>query len=214
MTKVFGVGWAKTGTTTLGKCFEILGYDHQSLELELVKDIAAGDLSRIMALAETKETFEDWPWALLYKELDQAFPGSRFVLTKRKPGSWIRSYANMLANQGHASPEMNETRRALYGLPFPGVSEAQLLARYEQHNAEVEACFQERPDDLLVVDWEETDEWKVLCAFLGRDVPDQPFPRANEGSYFTGLSLARARNSLGKVYRYLRNKTFRRTTPS
>ena len=26
MTKVFGVGWAKTGTTTLGKCFGILGY--------------------------------------------------------------------------------------------------------------------------------------------------------------------------------------------
>ena len=39
MSKVFGVGWAKTGTTTLGECFKILGFDHQSQNLELVKDI-------------------------------------------------------------------------------------------------------------------------------------------------------------------------------
>ena len=81
MAKVFGIGWAKTGTTTLGDCFKILGFDHQSQDLGLVKDIGQGDLSQIMALAEQKETFEDWPWIILYKELDEAFPGSRFVLT-------------------------------------------------------------------------------------------------------------------------------------
>lgn len=61
MGKVFGIGWAKTGTTILGKCFEMLGFDHQSRDLELLKDIGEGDLSRIMRLVDKKETFEDRP---------------------------------------------------------------------------------------------------------------------------------------------------------
>jgi hypothetical protein len=98
MNKIFGIGWAKTGTTTLGKCFEILNLDHQSQNLGLVKDIGKGDLSRIMMLAEKKEAFEDWPWIILYKELDRAFPDSRFVLTKRNPEKWIREF---LRKSGH-----------------------------------------------------------------------------------------------------------------
>ncbi|WP_051078113.1 sulfotransferase [Marinobacter gelidimuriae] len=149
----------------------------------MVKDIGEGDLSRIMALADKKETFEDWPWIILYEELDRAFPDSRFILTKRQHEKWIQSYKNMLANQGDASKELNEIRRILYGLPFPDVSESQLVERYEKHNAEVEYYFRDRPKDLLIINWEEGDEWKELCDFLGKDVPIKPFPHANKGSY-------------------------------
>jgi len=183
MTKIFGIGWAKTGTTTLGKCFEILGFDHQSQVLGFVKDLGKGDLSRIMTLAGEKETFEDWPWIVLYKELDRAFPDSRFVLTKRNPGRWIRSYRNMLAREGDASEELNEIRRILYGLPFPHVSEAQLIERYENHNSDVEDYFRDRPEVLLVVNWEQGSGWKELCNFLGRQVPHEPFPHCNKGEY-------------------------------
>jgi hypothetical protein len=55
MTKIFGIGWAKTGTTTLGNCFKILGFDHQSQDLGLVKDVQKGALSRIMTLAEKRK---------------------------------------------------------------------------------------------------------------------------------------------------------------
>jgi hypothetical protein len=183
MTKVFGIGWAKTGTTTLGECFEILGLDHQSQNLDLVKDIGKGDLSRIMMLAEKKESFEDWPWIILYKELDRAFPDSRFVLTKRNPEKWIQSYKNMLGNLGDASEELNEIRRILYGLPFPLVSDAQLIERYEKHNSEVENYFRDRPKDLLIVDWEQGSGWKDLCEFLGKNLPNEPFPHSNKGKY-------------------------------
>lgn len=183
MNKIFGIGWAKTGTTTLGKCFKILGFDHQSQNLRLVKDIEKGDLSRIMALAENRDTFEDWPWIILYKELDQAFPGSKFVLTKRKPEKWIRSYKNMLAKQGDAPEELNEIRRVLYGLPFPNVSESQLIERYETHNSDVECYFLSRPGDLLVVDWEEGNGWNEVCEFLEKDIPSVPFPHVNKGAY-------------------------------
>ena len=181
MTKIFGIGWAKTGTTTLGECFKILGFNHQSKDFELVKDVGKGHLSRIMALAEKKDTFEDWPWIILYKELDNAFPDSRFVLTKRKPEKWIRSYKNMLVRQGDASEELNEIRRILYGLPFPHVSESQLIERYVKHNTEVESYFRDRSKDLLIVDWEEVSGWKALCEFVEKDIPSEPFPHANKG---------------------------------
>jgi len=44
--------------------------------MNLAHDIAKGDLSRIMALAKEKDTFEDWPWIILYRDLDQAFPAA------------------------------------------------------------------------------------------------------------------------------------------
>lgn len=183
MNKVFGIGWARTGTTTLGACFQILGYDHQGQKLNLVRDIPTGDLSRILSLAEKKESFDDWPWIILYRDLDAAFPGSRFVLTIREPENWLRSYQNMLRNQGRASARVNEQRRILYGLPFPDVTEDDLLQRYMRHNREVLDYFYDRPDDLLVLDWEKRSGWDELCAFLGKEIPDKPFPHAHRSGY-------------------------------
>ena len=196
MTKIFGIGWAKTGTTTLGNCFRILGFDHQSQDLSLVTDIGKGDLSRIIALAKKKETFEDWPWIILYKELDEAFPGSRFVLTKRKSEKWIASYKNMLGNASEASEELNEIRQILYGLPFPKVSESQLIERYEKHNTEVERYFRDRSKDILTIDWERGNGWKELCEFLEKDIPNEPFPHANKGKYKETSTIAQLRKLL------------------
>jgi hypothetical protein len=201
MNKVFGIGWAKTGTTTLGKCFEILGYNHQPQRLDLAANLTTGDLSEIMKIAERKDTFEDWPWLLLFKEFDQAFPGSRFVLTQRTPERWIKSYLNMLQNQGEASEELNEVRKILYGLPFPEVTETQLVARYQQHNCDVMDYFRERPNDLLVVDWEKEDGWDRLCGFLNHEVPDMPFPHANRGKYKNNSLLTKIKKTIATLKR-------------
>lgn len=180
--KVFGVGWAKTGTTSLGECFDILGYRHTAGRLDLVDHLETGDLDPILTEAERFDAFEDWPWLLLFRELDAAFPGSRFVLTTRRPEPWLRSYRGMLARQGEADETLTRRRRVLYGLPFPEVDDAQLLERVARHEREVQAHFADRPDDLLVVDWEQGDGWQQLCGFLGLPVPDAPFPHANRGT--------------------------------
>ena len=183
MQKIFGIGWAKTGTTTLGACFRIFGYNHQSQDLSLVPAIGRGDVSQAISVARGKDSFEDWPWIVLYQELDRAFPGSKFILTRRDSASWLKSYTNMLANQDEASVEMNEIRRILYGLPFPNVTPDALVARYEQHNLAVQTYFRGRAETLLVVDWSANDGWRELCSFLGRLVPSDPFPHANRGIY-------------------------------
>jgi hypothetical protein len=191
--KVFGIGWAKTGTTTLGECLRLLGYDHQGQDLDLAEDLGRGDLSRILARVAQKESFEDWPWIVLYRELDAAVPGSRFVLTTRDPARVVASYRNMLRAPQANGARLDAIRRVLYGLPFPDVTDAQIRARYERHNADVRAHFRDRPGDLLVVNWERGDGWEALCAFLGHPVPAAPFPHANRGRYGSQRPGLRAR---------------------
>ena len=188
--KVFGIGWAKTGTTTLGVCFEMLGLSHQGPDLSLVHDLRSGDLSRIIGVASRSQAFEDWPWPVLFREMDEAFPGSVFILTVRSPQRWLQSYRTMLASQGVATREMNEMRSILYGLPFPDVSDGQLLDRFNAHNTAVRRYFRSRPNDLLVVDWETGCGWREVCGFLGMEIPRRPFPWANRGVHQTHAGSA------------------------
>lgn len=177
--KVFGIGWAKTGTTTLGQCFRTLGYDHQSQNLALIERMMRGSLERAMQIAREKQSFEDWPWPLLYRELDAAFPGSRFVLTTRDVGRWLASYRAMLTAEGAPTPQMASIREFIFGFDVSTASDGELKSRFCGHNAEVRDYFRHRPSDLLVVDWERGDGWRELCAFLEVAVPDEPFPHLN-----------------------------------
>lgn len=181
--KIFGIGWAKTGTTTLGGCMQILGFNHTSQNLSLVEDLKTGDFSRIMQIAAGFDSFEDWPWLLLFKELDAQFPQSRFILTIRDPESWLKSYRNMLRSQGSPTDRINDIRSVLYGLPFPNVTDAQLLDRFHRHNLDVKEYFRSRSSDLLIVDWEMGHGWNELCSFLSMEIPQLPFPHANRGVY-------------------------------
>ena len=183
MNKVFGIGWAKTGTTTLASCFKILGYNHQTQDLKLTLDLEKNDFSRIFASVDAHDTFEDWPWLLLYKELDTQYPNSKFIMTTREQTGWVKSYKNMLKTQGKASGHMNKIRTILYSLPFPNVTEEQLIARYDKHVADVKEYFKDRPNDLLILNWKNGDGWKEICEFLGKEIPTEPFPHANKGDY-------------------------------
>jgi hypothetical protein len=177
--KVFGIGWAKTGTTTLGRCFEILGYNHQSQNLSLVPQVVLSDFKKTLRIAGSKESFEDWPWPLVYREMDAAFPGSLFVLTTRVPENWISSYRAMLAAQGLQTPYLRDIRCQLFGMDPVTASDEELVARYMRHNIDIMEYFESRSEQLLVVDWEAGDSWEKLCQHLKAPLPDVPFPHLN-----------------------------------
>ena len=173
--KVFGIGLNKTGTTTLAECLKHLGYRHTTSNLELTRCVENGDLAPVFRYADSYDSFEDWPWPLVYRELDQRFPGSKFILTRRRDAAtWLRSLKTHALLTGPT-----EFRRIAYGYAVPQGHEAEHLARYETHNAEVCRYFRDRPGDFLEVCWEEGAGWNELCSFLGRQVPDIPFPHAN-----------------------------------
>ena len=201
--KIFGIGWAKTGTTTLGKCFEHLGYSHTSTDLNLLRTIMTGDLNLARCRANEFETFEDWPWPLLFKEVDQWFPGSKFVLTIRNPDKWMQSYQKMIKRQ-RARADIATIRKYIYGASQLKDNEATYVARYQKHNTDVCDYFKNRPGDLLVIDWENGAGWKELCDFLNHTIPEIPFPHENKGNWFHAKASnwkQRLRGSLKNISR-------------
>ncbi len=171
--KAFGIGFHKTGTTTLSRALRILGYEVAGPFGVQDESIADTALERALATAADYDAVQDNPWPLLYGELDEAFPDSKFILTVRDTDRWLASVVN------HFGGKSTPMRRWIYGPGDPVGNEALYRDRYERHNAEVAQYFAERPNDLLVLDIAGGDGWDELCEFLGAPVPDEPFPHAN-----------------------------------
>jgi Sulfotransferase domain/N-terminal domain of galactosyltransferase len=183
-TRIFGIGLHKTATNSLNTALGLLDYD--SVHWRSPKKARA--IWREMRKAGRSWTLEqhyatcDLPIPLLYRELDKAYPGSKFILTVRSDGKWLASVQN------HWSRELNpwrstwdtdcfthEIHRELYGrTEFDG---AVFLDRYRRHNAEVKAYFTSRADDLLVLDVDRGHGWPELCGFLGKPIPAVPYPK-------------------------------------
>jgi len=171
--KVFGIGFHKTATTSLATALRSLGY--RVTGPNGVRDPSIARSARPLAfrLAERFDAFQDNPWPILYGDLDERFPGSRFVLTVRQSDEWIRSVVR------HFGAESTPMREWIYGVGAPLGNEVTYLARYEGHNQAVREHFRERPEALLVMRITAGDGWERLCPFLGEAVPDMPFPHVN-----------------------------------
>lgn len=176
--KVFGIGLNKTGTTTLGKCLRDLGYRHSSYDLALLEQVRSGDFRDLINVVESHEAFEDWPYPLVFDQLDVLYPGSRFILTRRRsPQVWLRS---LEAHSLRTDPyEGTRTRTLAFGWPFPQLNPEAHIGFYEAHLARVRHYFRHRPQDLLEICWEEQPSWEPLCSFLGHPVPSHPLPHCN-----------------------------------
>jgi len=181
--KVFGIGMPKTGTTTLGQCLRALGYNlHEPAwpdRMALLEDWIRGDRDSLRAAVEAHDAFEDIPWCLAFRWLDEEFPGSRFVLTRRRdPERWLASVKPWSIRH---SPDLRRSRELLYGYDYPQGHEKVYLDRYVRSLDEVRAYFRGR-DDLVEVCWDEGHGWDELCPFLGAGVPQWSFPNANSAS--------------------------------
>lgn len=171
--KVFCIGFHKTGTTSMGAALETLGYRVAGPFGVHDPDIRSYALRRALEIAAHCDAAQDNPWPLFYRQLDERFPGSRFVLTVRDPQRWIESVS------GHFGEQSTPMREWIYGAGSPLGNEEAYLARFERHRREVSDYFADRPEDLLVMDLEAGHGWPRLCAFLGCDPPGPPFPHAN-----------------------------------
>ena len=95
-TKVFCIGRNKTGTTSLKTALSDLGYrvgDQRQAE-KLIEHWRDRDFGPIIEYCRSAEAFQDVPFSLpfTYVALDQAFPGSKFILSVRDPDDWYESY--------------------------------------------------------------------------------------------------------------------------
>ncbi len=133
-------------------------------------------VSRGLAIAETVDAVQDMPWPLLYRELDEAFPDAKFILTVRNEDAW---WASILGHFGRSSDVMQQL---VYGADSgaPLGNERRYRRVYRNHNTKVRDYFAGRSGKLLEIDFSGPVSWGPLCDFVGKPVPCQLFPKSNQ----------------------------------
>ncbi len=172
--KIFGVGFHKTATTSLGAALELLGQRVCGPVGYRKPDIAETLRETAFEVVDDYDAFHNNPWSILFKELDERYPDSQFILTKRDSTKWINSVVK------HFGAESTPMRELIYGRGHgaPKGNEALYVDIYERHNADVIEYFKNR-GKLLVMDVTAGDGWEKLCAFLGQPIPEVAFPYLN-----------------------------------
>jgi hypothetical protein len=156
----------------------LLGYrsDHFSTHLLRLEN---GELSLDMHRAELYDALTDITAALFFRQLDERFPGSKFVLTMRNADDWLRSCRQHFPplEPGvwpYADAKVLVLRQRVYASRT--FDSDRFLAAYHAHAEAVRKHFASRPESLLVFDVCSGDGWGPLCAFVGKPEPPISFP--------------------------------------
>jgi hypothetical protein len=164
----WGIGLARTGNTSFCAALRSLGYDPvvQDPSFDALRSLPGGSGNTVV---------------LHFKYLDYVFPGSKFVMTTRSLGDWLRSMAR--AQESSARPIDGQhgriaRRMAIY--EHVGYDGPTLSASFERQHADVRRYFAKRPQDLLELDATAGQGWESLCPFIGVAVPLHAYPRLNQ----------------------------------
>lgn len=192
--EVIGAGLGRTGTLTLKLALERLGFDpchHMTEVLASPEQVAfwnrAADDEDVdwEELYGTYRATVDWPGCHFYARLAEAYPAAKVVLSKRDPERWYDSMSETILKSMEMMGLKDETPDT-HPMRFGGViiaertfggdfSRENVIAAFERHNAEVRSRI---PAERLL-EFEASQGWEPLCAFLGVPVPDEAFPRTN-----------------------------------
>lgn len=203
--EVIGAGFGRTGTASLKAALEILGYEktHHMFEVMGNKEqmrkwhaIAAASADQVDwdSVYEGYRAAVDFPTASYWRELSFHYPQAKLILTTRSTQSWWQSASETIIAIGKAPPawarslvppirrNVEMTDGTVWNRMFDGRQQDEAHAKhvFETHNAKVMATIP--PERLLV--YEVKEGWGPLCAFLGKPVPDEPFPHVNDTAAF------------------------------
>ncbi|WP_394200849.1 sulfotransferase [Shewanella waksmanii] len=190
--KIFCVGFNKTGTTSLKVAIESLGFkvgDQKRAAILASSNWAKRDFGKVIDYCQSADAFQDAPFSFpyTYQAMDMAFPRSKFILTIRNSSeewysSLIRFHGKLYAS-GKVPPNKSdlinannwlykgrpwEMNRALFMSPEDEPYKKDVLIKaYENHNYAVQDYFRHRPADLLVLNVSEAQALEKLVRFLG-----------------------------------------------
>lgn len=194
--RVIGSGFGRTGTRSLKEALEILGFGpcHHMEEVfahpgqvPVWGDIIGGNHQRLAEVYAGYGSQVDWPGAHVWRQAAAVFPDAKVLHSTRPVESWWKSYAGTIGKLAmvYTSMPMPPHIRAMMDVMAPAIRDATFGGSPDDHDVAV-AAFHARerevraaipPERLLVYDVAEG--WGPLCAFLGRPVPDTPFPHRN-----------------------------------
>eukprot|EP00930_Biecheleria_cincta_P045332 TRINITY_DN31254_c0_g1_i1.p1 TRINITY_DN31254_c0_g1~~TRINITY_DN31254_c0_g1_i1.p1 ORF type:complete len:290 (-),score=50.23 TRINITY_DN31254_c0_g1_i1:275-1045(-) len=223
--EVIGAGLPRTGTQSLKKAFDILGYKCGHMESLMEEKMILEPWYRFIVKGQPMDWEQlypkqgynavvDYPAAAHYKELVTAFPNAKVILSVRDVKGWIPSWEALITTFsrlfywfmlpfarciGWRHPIMfwETTTTLVHKMPHSGFYHIQgnpatafgwgewvkfddeaSRRFFEEHNAAVKEFVPK--NRLLVFDVREG--WEPLCAFLGKPIPDVPFPCTNSGT--------------------------------
>lgn len=201
--QIIGPGFGRTGTKSTKDALELLGFGpcHHMYEVlsnpPQVAHWQAINEGRPVDYAQVFDGYRsqiDWPGAHVWRELAEAFPEAKVLLTVRPEETWYRSYSKTIGKlftvyksmelPPHVRDMLDATTGFLMRDTFDGPPQDKqvALAAYRQRTQDVKAALP--PERLLIFDV--ADGWEPLCRFLNVPVPETPFPHQNVREDFWG----------------------------
>ncbi len=208
--RLIGAGLPRTASLSQKVALEMLGVEPCYHMVNVLADLDEARLWRRALEGERPwdEVFDgfqatvDWPGSYFYKELIEAYPDAKVLLSVRDADAWARSmretiwglfYGDMLTRdlssarcrvdpQWYGYIQMMEEMWRRSGLMAGGerTTPEAMKAAMARFNQEVQATV---PAGRLLV-WSAGDGWEPLCRFLELPVPDTPFPHLNDSKVF------------------------------
>ena len=161
--KIFIIGLPKTGTTSMARWFNDVGYNHRpwlrSYDLGL---LALIDKEFLYREADKFDSFDDMPWCKYYQYLAEHYPNAKFILTLRKDEfTWWDSFYNHALRAGP-----NEVDALWYeGVPIIEENSEYFINLYLQHRKLVNDYFRSQPHRIIEYKVGE-DDIKTLHGFM------------------------------------------------
>ncbi len=207
--KVIGAGLPRTGTLSQKAALEMLGFGPCYHMVNVLADLPTsqlwagaidGDQDWGRIFGEHQSTV-DWPGSNFYRELADAYPEAKVVLSVRDPQAWEKSVRDTVWDVIYGDSTMTHISKARMNVDPDWRAFVELLAKlWAPHGTFTEGRLEpgqlaaaltrfqyqvERdiPEERLLV-WNVIEGWEPLCEFLGVDVPDAPFPRLNDSKMF------------------------------
>jgi hypothetical protein len=210
MIELIGAGLPRTGTLTQKEALEILGLTPCYHWVDILADLdeqvplwdgAIGGSVEPGSILDGYRSTVDWPGGYFWRQLMDAYPDAKVLLSVRDPERWEPSFRETIVDmcygeslirllssaRAQIDPKWRRYLEFVHRMfwseegTFPdGHSPEKLIEGFVAHNEEVKRVV---PADRLLV-WEVTEGWEPLCDFLGIPVPAQPLPHANDRATF------------------------------
>jgi hypothetical protein len=201
---VIGPGFGRTGTASLKRALEMIGLGpcHHMEECfahpETVpywQDLAAGRAVAWDTVFAGYRSQVDWPGAHYWRALIAAYPEAKVVLSVRPEESWWKSFSATIGTLigFYRAGRLPPLPPAMLGMlataaeivetqTFAG-SAADKTGALAAYRLRIQEVVQAVPPERLLV-YDVAEGWAPLCAFLGKPIPDEPFPHVNSTADF------------------------------
>lgn len=200
MSKIFCIGFPKTGTTSIEEALTILGYKvckghfNNNYTNYLISLFVNNDFDEIDEIISNYDVFIDLPWGGtdFYKYLMTRYENAKFIFTKRESESWYRSFEGMITQfDSDLSTAMNTFHsKGRYGVIYYikriiGVdtllnNKSVFIDYYDKLNTEIILSFKNSNHSFLEMNVIEGEGWDLLCSFLNKSIPNKSFPHLNK----------------------------------